>query len=206
MKKLSVLALIALAAAPAMARPVYGPGAGGVIPDNAPAGPILSDIIVGDAFSITDVTVTINGLTHTWAGDLIITLTKVGDGSATLVSRVGATTVGGVGDSTNFGGGNVITFANAGTNLWTTVAALGTDALVPTGTYAATSALSSAPNNAFSVFTGQGSAGTWRLSISDNAAQDTGSYSSWSLNLVPTPGAAALFGFAGLAGLRRRRA
>jgi hypothetical protein len=205
MKKITTLALIALAAAPAMARPVYGPGAGGVIPDNAPAGPIISDIIVGDTFSVTDVTVTINTLTHTWAGDLIITLTKVGDGSATLVSRVGAIPPGNtVGDSTNFGGN--YTFANAGTNLWTTVAGLGTAAAVPSGTYAATGAASATPNNAFLAFTGQSSNGTWRLSISDNAGADLGSFASWSINLVPTPGAVALFGFAGLAGLRRRRA
>lgn len=203
MKKLSAIALIVAAAAPAMAQTTYGPGAGGAIPDNAPATPITSDIVISDSYSITGASVTINGLSHTWAGDLIITLTKVGDGSATLVSRVGATTVGGVGDSTNFGGD--YTFANSGANLWTTVAGLGTAANVPSGTYAATSALSSTPNNAFNVFNGQNSAGTWRLSISDSALQDTGSFTSWSITLVPAPGAVAAFGLAGLAGLRRRR-
>jgi subtilisin-like proprotein convertase family protein len=205
-KKLSAIALIVAAAAPAMAQTTYGPGPGGTIPDATAGGvvtPITSDIVISDSYSITGASVTINGLTHSWAGDLIITLTKVGDGSATLVSRVGSTTPTGVGDSTNFGG--TYTFANSGANLWTTVAGLGSTVNVPSGTYAATSALSSTPNNAFNVFNGQNSAGTWRLSISDNANIDTGTFTSWSITLVPAPGAVAAFGLAGLAGLRRRR-
>lgn len=208
MKKMTVLALLAMAAAPAIARPDYGPGPGGSIPDFVTPNPgvFMSNIVVTDSFAITDASIMIN-LSHTWAGDLIITLEKTGGGpTATILERVGRVGGTGAGDSSDFAASQTLTFANAGTNIWTTAAGLGSAVAIPTGTYAASGVNSGAANNAFSAFVGLNSAGTWRLRITDNAGLDLGSVASWKLTLVPTPGAVALFGLAGVAGLRRRRA
>lgn len=47
-------------------------------------------IVVPDPATITDVTVTFTGLTHTWIGDLIVTLTHVDTATTVdLFRRVG---------------------------------------------------------------------------------------------------------------------
>lgn len=191
-KFLAASAGLALAAS-ALAGNSYN-GAGFAIPDNAPAG-ANSVINVADSFAIANVSVTLNNLTHTWAGDLIATLSN-GATTVTLFSRPGQVGGTGFGSSSDFGGN--YTFADGGADL---TAALGGGGafVIPSGTYA--------PAGALSAFNGQNSAGNWTLSISDNAGGDLGSLGSWTLNLtaVPTPGAAALLGLAGVAGLRRRR-
>ena len=47
-------------------------GSGGNIPDGI--GSFQDDIIVTDNFSITDVTVTLKDLVHSWVGDLVVRL------------------------------------------------------------------------------------------------------------------------------------
>lgn len=191
-------------------------GDGFTIPDNNPAG-ASSDIVIGDEFFVGDITVTLFGLNHTWAGDLIATVTHVESGfSQTLFSRIGATTVGGVGDSSNFGGDYSFNDANNdamlpfGGDLWTAAAGGTTAFVIPGGDYFASGALSAAQVSLLDVFGGLNAQGTWRLTISDNAGADLGSLGGWGLdfvkNPIPAPGALALLGLAGLAGGRRRRA
>jgi uncharacterized protein (TIGR03382 family) len=150
-----------------------------------------SSIAVGDSFSIADVSVTLNSITHTWVGDLTIALSN-GSTTVNLITRPGFTGTG-FGSSGDLNG--TYTFAVAGAAFPTTLT--GTQ-VVPAGTYAAPG---------LAGFIGQNSAANWTLSVQDSAGGDTGSLSSWTLNLtpVPTPGAAALLGLAGVAGLRRRR-
>jgi MYXO-CTERM domain-containing protein len=52
-----------------------------------------------------------------------------------------------------------------------------------------------------------GGAGTWSLKFYDWDVDASGTFTGWTLNYnaVPTPGALALLGFAGLIGTRRRR-
>jgi MYXO-CTERM domain-containing protein len=153
---------------------------------------VTSDIVVADSFSIADVSVTLNNITHTWVGDLTISLSN-GSTSIDLIARPGFTGTG-FGSSGDLNGN--YSFATGGAAFPTTLT--GT-AVVPSGTYA--------PIGDLSLFNGQNSAGTWTLSVADAAGGDTGALGSWTLNLtpVPTPGAAALLGLAGVAGLRRRR-
>lgn len=205
MKKMMFIVAAAIAA-PAMAQFDYN-GTGGAVPDFASSvpGTLIRDVIVADSFAITGASVMLNSLTHTWAGDFIVTIQKVGGPTATLVHRVGQATATAVGDSSDYNG--TYTFANSGANIWTAAAAAGATAAIPGGTYQASGALSGgAANNAFNAFNGLNSAGTWRLTITDNAGLDTGSLGSWKLTLVPTPGAAGLAGLVAVASLRRRRA
>lgn len=214
MRKISVLSLVAVAglATTAAARPAYV-GGSFAIPDNNAAGN-SSTIVVPDAFSITDMSVTITWPAttggaaggHTWCGDLIATLTGPG-GSITLFNRIGSTTSSGVGDSSDFT--NSYSFSDSSAaSIWTAAAAAGSAAAVANGTYQASTRSATFAYQAVSMlgtFGGTGSLGNWTLKITDNAGGDTGTVSSWTLNLTPTPGAASLFGLAGLAGLRRRR-
>lgn len=210
MRNTFVLGGMAVAAIASAASATTFTGAGGTIPDNNPAG-FTSDIVidVDDDFIVKDLTISLIGLTHTWIGDLIVTIEKVGGPSQFLFNRVGSTTVAGVGDSTNLGGTYNFNDAFTG-NLWTAAAGLGTGDTVPGGNYFASGPLSA--NQVFlkPTFENLTGAGTWRLKISDNAGADLGTLGSWSIsfekNPIPAPGALALLGLAGLAGGRRRRA
>lgn len=214
MRKISVLSLVAVAglATTAAARPAYV-GGGFAIPDNSAVGN-SSTIVVPDAFSITDMSVTITWPAttggaaggHTWCGDLVATLTGPG-GTVTIMNRIGSTTAAGVGDSSDFT--NSYTFSDSSVNnIWTAAATAGASAAVANGTYEAhtrTGAFAYQRVAMLGTFGGTGSLGNWTLKITDGAGGDTGTVASWTLNLTPTPGAASLFGLAGLAGLRRRR-
>ncbi len=188
----SVVAGLALAAsvvaAPAQALTMSYSGSGFSIPDNNPTG-ISSDIVISDNLTISDITVTLNNLSHTWVGDLIATLTNVDTNtSVSLFNRVGR--VGsGVGSSNDFGGNYGFNDAFTG-DLW--IAASSNP--VPSGGYFPTGADSAAlASPSLSAFDGQLSAGTWRLTLSDNAGLDVGSLESWELTVegaaesVPEP-------------------
>lgn len=193
MKKILVLSMLAVAGA---SQAVLVCGAGGDIPDNSPSTPFTSTITITDGGMLNSITLV--GLTHTWAGDIIAT---VDNGVGDLMNRVGATVSGGVGDSSDFGGD--YTFSNSGGDLWAAAAAAGGAVVIAGGNYRATGALSSTPLN----LPGTIGPGTYTLSISDNAALDTGSFSGWCIDYtpVPEPATMAVLGAGALALIRRRR-
>lgn len=170
-------------------------GAGFTIPDNLPSG-ASSSIVVGDSFGITGLTVTLNDAAHTWVGDLIATLTHTDSNtSVTLFNRPGT------GPSSTFGfSWNLLgnyTFDDGAAQSFLDIGAQATGFNLPSGSYLAAGSLGS--------FNGLDAAGTWTLSISDNAAGDLGGIGSWTLNIVPAPSAMALLGMGGLMAARRRR-
>ena len=187
-------------------------GSGGTIPDNNPTG-FSSVINVTDDFIVKDITISLVGLTHTWIGDLVVSITKMDGGanpSQFLFNRVGKTVATtGFGDSSNLGGTYSFNDAFTG-NLWTAAEGGGTDFTVPGGNYFASGALSSSQVLLKPTFAGLHGVGMWKITIVDAAGGDLGSLGSWTLtfekNPVPAPGALALLGLAGLAGSRRRRA
>ena len=129
------------------------------IPDNNPAG-VDSIINVPDSFAIADVDVDLT-VTHTWVGDLIVTLTHPsGTPTVTLWDRP-------CGDQDDMD----VTVDDEAPDL--VCASPVTGALNPL----------SAGGGALSAFDGLDAAGDWTLNISDNAGQDTGTLDAWALVL-----------------------
>ena len=164
-------------------------GQGGNIPDVSSA---RFTIFVPDhSQSIVD-NVTINGLTHTWAGDLYIEVRHKtpADYAVVLLDRPGV-------PASTFGNSNDL----AGTYIFKDgFAPMSETGAIPAGTYG--------PHAGQVISRGvQDKFGEWSLFISDNAGGDTGSLSTWSIGFqnVPTPGSLALLGLGGLIGGRRRR-
>lgn len=189
-----------------------GVGGGFDIDDNATDS---SDVvIVGAATSIDSVSVTLNGLSHTWVGDLQVSLTGPNAASIDLMSCTGATLICvNAGDSSDLDGD--YTFADGGADWWAAAAAAAGGDVVPAGTYAPTD--SSNIVLLFSTtFGGIDPNGTWTLSITDRTGGDTGILEGWTLSgeastpgaEVPEPGTISLLGLSllGMAAYRRRRA
>lgn len=145
-------------------------GNGGNIPDGS--GSFQDDIVVTDNFSITDVTVTLKDLVHTWVGDLVVRLRHLEtDTLVELFRRPGQPQFSSSGYSNDLRGDYSF---NDQFNI-DFEAAAAQNAVIPSGNYAALQALST--------FCGHSSAGTWRLIINDCSAGDSGAFGSWSLDL-----------------------
>lgn len=198
-----LLAGAAIAAASAANAGVIFNGSGGSIPDGS--GNVVSTITGPVAGTVTGFTVTINGLQHSWLGNLSAMLTHVDSGTSVyLFRKIGATNGNGAGRSVQANGD--YTFSDAsGANLWTTAAGLGSGGTVNPGDFRA--ATLNGALTSFSNFAGLSASGNWTLTLTDNIAGNSGSFSGWSLDLlfVPTPGSLALFGASGLIIGRRRR-
>lgn len=145
-------------------------GNGGNIPDGNSG--FQDDIVVTENFSITDVTVTLKDLAHTWVGDIVVRLRHLETETVVeLFRRPGQPQFSTSGYSSDLKGD--YSFNDHFTGNFE--AAAGLNAVIPSGNYASLQSLST--------FNGQSSAGTWRLIINDCSAGDSGSLGSWSLNL-----------------------
>ena len=147
------------------------------IPDNSAAG-VSSELEIASGGELLSLEMSLD-ITHTWVGDLIIDLTHVDSGtSVNLVQRPGQT--GGTG------------FGCSGDNIQTSIRddaefRLQTDCIG--GAAVAYPEAAYSPNDPLADFVGQNLAGTWRLSVSDNAGQDTGTLNAWCLlPATATPG------------------
>lgn len=177
--------MVAATAASATSAATYSyNGTGGNLPDQID---FSTEILVPDAFNISDVNITLNDLTHSFWGDLEIFLSHDG------VTVALANDNGGSSDP-------------AGTFTFDDEAALDVGSINTTGG-------SFRPLSALSAFDGQNSAGVWTLRIRDDAGADAGALGGWNLTFtdggaVPEPTTWALmimgFGAAGAA-MRRRR-
>ncbi len=161
------------------ASPIYD------IPDMNPTGvSITLNIPATEARTIASFdSLGLVNLNHTFVNDLLITLTHLESGlTATVLNRQGG--------SSDVRGDYRIADDGAP---WT-----GADGLFEPGTYASASPLS--------IFAGDSLAGTWVLNISDNAGQDVGSISAFSLNVsaIPSPSGLGVLVLAGLFAKRRR--
>ena len=160
----------------------YGPGPGGSIPDFLTAtgtSPLVSTISVADSFTVANVELDLT-FAHTWAGDLVITLSK-GGRSIELVHRAVRTSSSINGASSDFVAGNTYTFTDSGAQtLHTALAAL--PATVPSGQYKPAT-IGGMTLNLRNTFNGIAAAGDWKLSIVDWVNTDVGALTSWTLRL-----------------------
>lgn len=146
-------------------------GGGGNIPDGI--GSFEDDIIVTDNYLITDVTVTLNNLVHSWVGDLSVRLRHLETGTVVdLFRRPGQPKFSSSGYSNDLKGD--YSFNDHYTANFEDAA--GKNAVIPSGNYTCA--------ESFSVFEGLSAEGTWRLIINDCSAGDSGSLGSWKLNLA----------------------
>lgn len=178
-------ALILCTACPmASAEDFTGPG--GVIPEPTGGRPgvFTSDVNVATGGTVTGIAVSLNGIVHTWVGDLTVTVEHLPTGtSATLFSRVGKTSAStGVGDSSNLAGDYVF-FDGAPGDLWMAAASGDTGFDIPSGSYFPSEPLTGLPSPIDPVFIGLNASGTWRLTITDKGLQDIGSIDTWTLSL-----------------------
>lgn len=209
MRNLSILALMAVCGTAFAVE--LGPGSGGSIPDNDANG-ISSTINAGVGVTAVNY-VRIEGLTHTWVGDVHIWLTNPDGGMVDLVNRINRTVDSGTsfGDSSNYNGD--YTFAMDGLNIWDEAIALTSSADdLASGRYRASTnlvtgdtATSYAETDLNSLVTAN--AGDWTLTITDSAGGDTGEFASWYIDVtpVPEPATLSLLALGGLAALKRRK-
>ncbi|WP_435373038.1 HYR domain-containing protein [Aequorivita aurantiaca] len=139
---------------------------GTAIPDNNPAG-VTVTMNVTDNFSITDLDVNLN-ISHTFVGDVIVTIKSPAGTTAIIVDRPGRTTTG---------------FGCGGDNI---VASLDDEAVSAVENECAPSVPtingSFTPNNPLSIFDGESTLGIWELIVSDNVSTDTGTINSWGID------------------------
>lgn len=156
---------------------LYTATVGQAIPDNTLTG-VVSTINVPETFIVGDVNVSLN-ITHTWVGDMCISL-EHGGTTVELIQRMGADTGVPCHNGTPFG--------CASDNLVNTVlddeGAAPIETSCPAGG-AFTSPPNFIPNNPLSAFDGAGASGDWTLTVVDNAAGDLGTVNSWGLIFDP---------------------
>jgi subtilisin-like proprotein convertase family protein len=136
----------------------------------------VSTITVDGSGTITDLNVGLV-ITHTWVGDLVVTLTHVDTGTVvTMIDRPGTTNLPPPGST-------VGDFGCSGNNIDAT---LDDEASVLVedqcrSTYP-TIFGSVRPNHPLSAFDGEDMGGTWRLKVTDGATLDNGFLEEWSLH------------------------
>ena len=139
---------------------------GTAIPDNNPTG-VTVNMNVTEDVSITDLDVNLN-ISHTWVGDLIVTIKSPAGTMAVIVDRPGRTTSG-----AGCSGNNIL-------------ATLDDEAATPVESECAGSVPtingSFIPNNPLSIFDGESTLGIWQLIVSDNAGADTGTINGWGID------------------------
>ena len=191
---LSALALAAASFAASAADHTFSNATPITIVDNAAASLYPAPIAVsGVAGNITNVSVTLTGLNHTFIGDLNVLLVAPGGQKIILMGRVGSVT------GTAFGSNN--NFANTTLTFTATAASAiigngDTSNVIASGTYLPTAGLNltampgSAPAGPYSTDlttlngAAAGQVGTWNLYISDHASADFGSLTGgWSLTI-----------------------
>jgi subtilisin-like proprotein convertase family protein len=143
------------------------------IPDNSPGAVVLNITVPPSNTAVIDQLRVVLDMSHTWIGDLSANISN-GTTTVTLFDRVGRDgTVSTLGDSSNFAG--IYTFADAGADMWAAVGAGDSTYNLPSGVYRPSQATDGAlPSPSLAAFDGTPFAGTWTLTLGDNAAVDTG--------------------------------
>ncbi len=140
------------------------------IPDNTPAG-VSDPMVVATTGTIDSMRVSLD-ISHTWVGDLIVTLSN-GSTSVQLVNRP----IGTVNPPFGCNGNNIDVFLDDNATL-----SIQNNCLEgPNPAPAYIVGESYIPAQALSAFDGEDLDGTWTLSVSDNAGGDLGTLNEWCL-------------------------
>ena len=153
-------------------------GVGGAIPDGTGASFTSTATVTGFPYqlnSVNNITVTLTfGTTtpteHTWAGDIVATLTSPCGTSVTLLNQIGLNGTYIYGTDADLNG--AYTFSASATS--TPPPSYGGNNIA-TGTYL--------PNESFTDFLNCTLNGTWTLTVTDVAAPDDGNLTNWSISL-----------------------
>ncbi|MCB9849323.1 MAG: proprotein convertase P-domain-containing protein [Phycisphaerales bacterium] len=149
--------------------------------------PVSHSIVFSECGTIDDLDVALQ-VTHTWVGDLIVTLEHEDTGTATtLMWRVGADNPGtcGTGGSVSpFGNGNdnldVIFDDEAAEPIETQTGPLNTGGRFRPSAEGDEGSLPTL----LSTFDGEDKCGTWTITISDNGGGDTGTFTGWGMTFT----------------------
>lgn len=170
--------------ATAMTLGAIADGSGGCTVDGAAREVVLP--VSGISQRITGVEVGVT-MTHSWLGDLTLTLVAPSGEEFVVLGRTGRTTATACGESANLDGTYVFSDA-AETEWWATALPLSDAATVPSGTYRSSSpggaGSTGAPTEMSSAFAGATASGTWTLRITDGGAGDTGAVTGAFLRLT----------------------
>ncbi|HVN51317.1 MAG TPA: fibronectin type III domain-containing protein, partial [Acidimicrobiales bacterium] len=174
---------------PSNATPVAIPATGTGDPSGSPASVYPSNIhLHGLSGPITNVNVTLTGLSHTDPADIDALLVGPHGQNLELLSDVGG---GGPASSVN------LTFSDSAGS------SIGASSTLSSGTFLPSNDTTDGPDlfpapaptpssaTALSTFDGTDANGTWSLYLSDDAAGDVGSLASWSLDVTTLPNATA---------------
>ncbi|MBX2928195.1 MAG: lamin tail domain-containing protein [Saprospiraceae bacterium] len=152
------------------------------IPNN---GSISSTINVAATANITELKCVTVNMTHTFTGDLAVTLTHVNSGTAVQLFRRVNAVGSGFGENSNLDGS--YTFCATGASFADAGLALSTSEIIPPGVYAQSSASGQTvpPENfnTYANFTGLNVNGDWTLQIADYAIADIGTLRDWSFEV-----------------------
>jgi subtilisin-like proprotein convertase family protein len=157
-------------------------GNGGPIPDNIPTPTCFSTDVSGPAgATIVDVTVDV-AATHSWIGDLIFTIESPDATLLTLMDRPGLPVVNVTfGDNDDLIASSPITFEDASAN---PAEDMGDGSTVTNIVVCQDDGICDySPDNAFSTLAGENVNGTWEFCVSDNAGGDTGTISTFTVNV-----------------------
>lgn len=148
------------------------------IPDAGPAA--VDSMVIATSETIGNLETSVK-ITHTYVGDLSVTLTHVDTAtSALLVDRPGAPVLGTFGCSRD---DIDVILSDSGSGAVEDQCNVTSPAISGVRT----------PNNPLSVFSGENTAGTWQLSVQDSVGNDIGILDEWCLLLVvPEPGSATM--------------
>jgi subtilisin-like proprotein convertase family protein len=137
---------------------------------------------------IQDLSVTVTGLTHTWCGDVSISVITPGGITVPLVARAGFTGGTSQGDSSDFNG--TYTFRDSATaSLWTAASAAGASTAIAGGNYFPSVSLTGARQELDSAINAGALAGTWTIRFTDSLNLDTGSFTGVSVEVLAVPDA-----------------
>lgn len=159
-------------------------GNGGAIPDNSPAGACFSADVSGAPAGATIVDVTVDvAATHSWIGDLAFTIESPDATVVQLMNRPGHPVVNAsFGDNDDLIASSPISYTDASANPAEDMGdgSTTTNIVVCQGD----GICDYAPDAPLSGLDGENVNGTWEFCVSDNAAGDTGSLSTFTVNIT----------------------